>query len=683
MRKKRHGKIPRNRFFIQAILDGFRGMLDLKALLSNPTMFTVAALCAVLFFYFFRDGLLGHWDWFHLIVVMGLFLTWVFASFSVAIALGQGRAETGALRSLKLETLAKRIISKDTKENYETILAPELQIGDLILIEKGDVVPLDGEVIEGVALVDESAVTGESAPVLREAGGDVSALTGGTTLLSDWVVMQVTAKSGEGFLEKMIALVEGAKRSKTPNEKALHVIVSGLCLLFFFATLALPPLVLYMSQGKILLDAFFLASFVVCLIPTTIGGLLPSIGIAGMNRMLQANVLALSPRAIEAAGDVDVLLLDKTGTITLGNRQAVSFFPAPSISLEAITEASYIASLADDTPEGKSIVKLAKEERSELSTFDITNWVIHPFSASKRYSGNETPFGFFKKGAADAIEKDLKRQGACCIPLEVWRDVETISKKGGTPLVVTKDTQVLGAIFLKDIIKPGLKERFFQLRQMGIKTIMVTGDNQLTAAAIAAEAGVDDFLGEASPEKKLEFIRRFQQEGRMVAMTGDGSNDAPALAQADVALAMNNSTQAAREAANLIDLDSNPTKLIEVVHVGKQLLITRGALTTFSIANDLAKYFVLLPVLFFSLSPHFKSWNILNLYSIHSATLSCILFNALIIVLLIPIALRGVRFRATTSENLLKRNLLIWGGVGALFPFLGIVVLDHCLRFLF
>lgn len=673
-------KAPEMRY-MQVLKDGLIGMMNMRALLSNPSIFTVAILCLALCVFFFMDGIRGNWDMFHAIVIIGLMLTWCFASISEAIARGKGKAKATMLRSLKMETSSKRLESKDSKERFTVVPSSALKVGDYILLEKGDTVPVDGEVVEGIALVDESAVTGESAPVLRESGGDISALTGGTTLLSDWVVMYVSVKSGEGFLEKMISLVEGAKRTKTPNEKALQVIVTGFCLLFFFAILALPPLVFYMTSGTLELDPFLLASFVVCLIPTTIGGLLPAIGIAGMNRMLQANVLALSPRAIEAAGDVDALLLDKTGTITLGNRQATACFPAPHVSEEELLEAALFASLADETAEGKSIVKLVKEMGLEMGLkekmYDESRWIMHPFSASTRWSGSQTPFGFFKKGACDAIEKDLHANGCNAIPVEVLRDVETISKKGGTPLVVVKDGVVLGSLFLKDIIKPGLKERFVQLRRMGIKTIMVTGDNQLTAAAIAAEAGVDDFLGEASPEKKLELIRKYQQEGRMVAMSGDGSNDAPALAQADVALAMNNSTQAAREASNLVDLDSNPTKLIEVVAVGKQLLITRGALTTFSIANDIAKYFVMLPVLFFSLSPAFSHWNVLALSSIQSATLACILFNAWIILGLVPIALRGARFTVTSAEKLLSRNVLVWGGSGIIAPFIGIVFFDR------
>lgn len=682
MKKK---KIPTTSLLLrtlQVVRDGFIGMLDLRALLASPTMFTVAMISLTLLIFFCIDGFHGFWDPFHGYVIVGLMLTWCFASMSEAIARGKGKAKASMLRSLKMETPSKRLISKEVKDRYTVVPSSELKVGDYILLEKGDLVPVDGEVVEGIALVDESAVTGESAPVLRESGGDISALTGGTALLSDWVVMYVSVKAGEGFLEKMISLVEGAKRTKTPNEKALHVIVTGFCLLFFFAILALPPLVNYMTQGKVELDPFFLASFVVCLIPTTIGGLLPAIGIAGMNRMLQANVLALSPRAIEAAGDVDVLLLDKTGTITLGNRQAVSVFSAPSISEEELLTGALLSSLADETAEGKSIVKLAREMGTKEDSDDTSQWTQYPFSASTRWSGVETPLGFFKKGAFDAIEKELLTHGYGKIPPEVVQDVESISRQGGTPLVVILDNKVLGVVFLKDIIKPGLKERFVQLRKMGIQTIMVTGDNPLTAAAIAAEAGVDDFLGEASPEKKLEFIRRYQQEGRMVAMSGDGSNDAPALAQADVALAMNNSTQAAREASNLVDLDSNPTKLIEVVGVGKQLLITRGALTTFSIANDIAKYFVMLPVLFFSLSPVFSHWNILGLSSIQSATLACILFNAWIILALVPIALRGARFQAKSAEKLLSRNLLLWGGSGIVAPFVGIVFFDRLISLL-
>ena len=666
--------------FWSVLKDGFLGMFKLRALLASPAIFTVAILSLVLLGFYISEGLSGHWDSFHALVIMGLMLTWGFASLSEAIARGKGKAQATMLRALKLETSSKRLFYEDQKSEYDVVPSSQLAIGDLVLLEKGDIVPVDGEVIEGIALLDESAVTGESAPVLREAGGDMSALTGGTTLLSDWVIMQVTAKAGEGFLEKMISLVEGAKRKKTPNEKALHVVVTGFCLLFFFGIIALPPLVHYLSCGEHELDPFVLASFVVCLIPTTIGGLLPAIGIAGMNRMLQFNVLALSPRAIEAAGDVDALLLDKTGTITLGNRQAVAFYPAPSIAMEELIEGALIASLADETPEGKSIVKLANDLKDKEVLYDMSKWILQPFSASTRWSGNQTPFGYFKKGAFDAIEKDLHLRDHVTIPLEVVQEVENISRKGGTPLVVTRDDTILGSVFLKDIIKPGLKERFVQLREMGIKTIMVTGDNHLTAASIAAEAGVDDFLGEASPEKKLELIRRYQQEGKMVAMSGDGSNDAPALAQADVALAMNNSTQAAREASNLVDLDSNPTKLIEVVSVGKRLLITRGALTTFSIANDIAKYFVMLPVLFFSLSPIFSHWNILSLGSIQSAMLSCILFNAWIILFLVPVALKGVGFRSVGAEQLLTKNLLVWGGAGVLAPFFGIFLFDRFIQ---
>ena len=679
-KKKKVPTAPLFTRILSVIKDGLAGMIDLRALIASPTMFTVAIISLALLIFFCIDGYHGLWDAFHGYVIIGLMLTWCFASMSEAIARGKGKAKATMLRSLKMTTPSKRLVSREAKDRYTIVASSELKIGDYVLLEKGDTVPVDGEVIEGVALVDESAVTGESAPVLRESGGDISALTGGTTLLSDWVVMHVSRQPGEGFLEKMISLVEGAKRTKTPNEKALHVIVTGFCLLFFFAILALPPLVRYMTLGRVELDPFLLASFVVCLIPTTIGGLLPAIGIAGMNRMLQANVLALSPRAIEAAGDVDALLLDKTGTITLGNRQAVHVFPAQGVTEEELLEGALIASLSDETAEGKSILKLARELGTQEDGFDKSGWIQHPFSASTRWSGVETPFGFFKKGAFDAIEKDLLAHGYGTISEQVVQDVESISRQGGTPLVVIKDNKVLGSIFLKDIIKPGLKERFLQLREMGIQTIMVTGDNQLTAAAIAAEAGVDDFLGEASPEKKLEFIRRYQQEGRMVAMSGDGSNDAPALAQADVALAMNNSTQAAREASNLVDLDSNPTKLIEVVAVGKQLLITRGALTTFSIANDIAKYFVMLPVLFFSLSPVFSHWNILSLSSIQSATLACILFNAWIILALVPIALRGARFQAKNAEQLLSRNLVLWGGSGILAPFIGVVFFDRLIR---
>jgi potassium-transporting ATPase ATP-binding subunit len=680
----RHGKRERQALTTWEMICGatplaFQKLLQVRRLLQNPTMsvvFFVNLLLTLFLIYEWMNGsqLLG----FHALTLFCLWLTSLFANFSEAVAEGRGKAQAASLRALQTETTAKRLFNAKDKEHYEELPASELQVDDVVLVAKGDIVPCDGEVIEGVSLVDESAVTGESAPVVREAGGDVSALTGGTVILSDWVVMRVTARSGEGFLEKMIQLVEGAKRRKTPNEEALHIVLTGFTLIFLIVVATLNPLFhcesSFLGLG-LLLDPFVIVSLLVCLIPTTIGGLLPAIGIAGIDRMVRHNMLALTPSAVEAAGDVDTLLLDKTGTITLGNRQAAEFFPAPSISVDELAQAALIASISDDTAEGKSIVKLARETYNCKETYDSAAWSFIPFTAKTRMSGVDAQIGAFRKGALDAIEGMLHRSGGT-VPKEVVDQVNAISTRGGTPLVVTKNNVVLGSIFLKDIIKPGLKERFVQLRKMGIRTVMITGDNQLTAVAIAAEAGVDECFGQVTPEDKLRIIERFQSEGHLVAMTGDGTNDAPALAKADVAMAMNSGTQAAREAANMVDLDSDPTKLIEAVGIGKQLLMTRGALTTFSIANDVAKYFVMIPVVFLPICPQLNIFNIMNLYSGATAILSCVIFNAFIILGLVPLALKGVRYEAVDAHRLFCRNLWIWGSGGVFVPFVGIKAID-------
>jgi K+-transporting ATPase ATPase B chain len=621
--------------------------------------------------------------WFHFGILFSLWLTSLFANFAEAVAEGRGKAQAASLRALQTQTQAKRLVDQADKSRYEQVWASDLEVGDLVLLSKGDIIPCDGEVIEGVSLVDESAVTGESAPVVRESGGDVSAVTGGTTIVSDTIVMRVTSRSGEGFLERMIQLVEGAKRRKTPNEEALHIVLAGFTLVFLIVVATLEPLyrcsTLFLGLERSL-DPYIVVSLLVCLIPTTIGGLLPAISIAGMDRMVRYNVLALTPRAVEAAGDVDTLLLDKTGTITLGNRQASEFFCAPGVTIEELAEGALVSSLADETAEGKSIVRLARDTYGCNPELDALSWTFIPFTAKTRMSGADTNNGAFRKGALDSIEVLMKGLGSN-VPDDVKRQVEKISKGGGTPLVVAKDGKVLGSIFLKDVVKPGLKERFVQLRKMGIRTVMITGDNQLTAAAIAAEAGVDECFGQVTPEEKLRIIEKYQQKGHLVAMTGDGSNDAPALAKADVAMAMNSGTQAAREAANLVDLDSDPTKLIEAVGIGKQLLMTRGALTTFSIANDVAKYFVLIPVVFLPICPQLATFNIMNLYSTSSACLSCVIFNALIILMLVPLALRGVRYRSVDAHRMFCRNLQIWGTSGLFLPFFGIKAIDMVISY--
>jgi K+-transporting ATPase ATPase B chain len=611
-------------------------------------------------------------------VSVWLWFTVLFANFAEAMAEGRAKAHADTLRKSRTEVTARRLIRED-EQLYEVLSAGVLKKGDVVLVMTGEVLPGDGEVIKGAASVDESAVTGESAPVIRESGGDRSAVTGGTRVLSDWLVVRVTADPGESFLDRMIAMVEGAKRQKTPNEIALNILLAGLTIVFLVVCATLLPFSLYAveSSGQgTPVPVTVLVALLVCLAPTTIGALLSAIGIAGMNRLSEANVVAMSGRAVEAAGDVDVLLLDKTGTITLGNRQATEFLPAEGVTVEQLADAAQLASLADETPEGRSIVVLAKRQYAlRARSIEEMGAKFVPFSAETRMSGVDLGGREIRKGAADAVEAFVSRRGGR-FPDAVRTAVETIARSGGTPLVVADGARVLGVIHLKDIVKGGIRERFLELRRMGIKTVMITGDNPMTAAAIAAEAGVDDFLAQATPERKLELIRRCQEGGHLVAMTGDGTNDAPALAQADVAVAMNTGTQAAKEAGNMVDLDSNPTKLIEIVETGKQLLMTRGALTTFSIANDVAKYFAIIPAAFAATYPPLWRLNIMNLASSESAILSAVIFNAIIIVFLIPLALKGVKYRPMPATQLLRRNLLIYGVGGLIVPFIGIKLID-------
>ena len=602
-------------------------------------------------------------------ITVWLWFTVLFANFAEAIAEGRGKAQAKALRGTRSQTKAKKLDGDKTTQ----VDATELRKDDIVLVEAGDIIPSDGEIVEGMASVDESAVTGESAPVIRESGGDKSSVTGGTRVLSDWIKVRVTANPGETFLDRMIHLVEGAKRQKTPNEIALTILLIGLTIVFLTAVATIMPYAIYSNA---VISVITLVALLVCLIPTTIGGLLSSIGIAGMDRLLKRNVIAMSGRAVEAAGDVNVLLLDKTGTITLGNRMATEFIPAPGVTPEKLADAAQLSSLADETPEGRSIVVLAKEQYNlrerDLASLDA---IFIPFTAQTRMSGVDIRGQQIRKGAIDAMRKYVEIYGGQ-FPPEVKNTCETIAKAGGTPLVVAQDSLILGVIHLKDIVKGGIKERFKELRQMGIKTVMITGDNPLTAAAIAAEAGVDDFLAEATPEAKLKLIREYQDKGLLVAMTGDGTNDAPALAQADVGVAMNSGTQAAKEAGNMVDLDSNPTKLIEVVEIGKQLLMTRGALTTFSIANDVAKYFAIIPAMFSGAYPVLNVFNIMGLTTPESAILSAVIFNALVIIALIPLALRGVKYRSVGAHVILKNNLLIYGLGGLIVPFVGIKIID-------
>ena len=623
---------------------------------------------------------------FILAVTLWLWFTVLFANFAEALAEGRSKAQAASLRSAKKDVMAKKLNEPHPKSPIRILTASDLRKGDVVLVETGDVIPADGEVIDGVASVDESAITGESAPVIRESGGDFSSVTGGTRVLSDWIVVRVTANPGEAFLDRMIAMVEGAKRQKTPNEIALTILLVALTIVMLLATATLLPFSMFSveaAKAGHVVTITALVALLVCLIPTTIGGLLSAIGVAGMSRMMQANVIATSGRAVEAAGDVDVLLLDKTGTITLGNRQASQFVPAPGLSEEALADAAQLSSLADETPEGRSIVVLAKQ-RFNIRQRDMASLqaVFLAFTAQTRMSGVDLPGREIRKGAADAVKHYVEANGGR-FPNEVSNAVAEVARRGSTPLVVAENSErgarVLGVIELKDVVKGGIKERFAELRKMGIKTIMVTGDNRLTAAAIAAEAGVDDFLAEATPEAKLATIRAHQAEGRLVAMTGDGTNDAPALAQADVAVAMNTGTQAAKEAGNMVDLDSNPTKLIEIVEIGKQMLMTRGSLTTFSIANDVAKYFAIIPAAFATTYPALNALNVMHLATPASAIMSAVIFNALIIVLLIPLALKGVRYRALGAAILLRRNLLVYGLGGIIVPFIGIKLIDMVL----
>jgi K+-transporting ATPase ATPase B chain len=668
--------------------------LDPRHQVRNPVMFVVL-VGSVLTTALFVQALGGRGEapaTFILAISLWLWFTVLFANFAEAMAEGRGKAQADALRKSRRDIVARRLervpehgAFDPTRAHFLSTTSADLRKGHLVFVAAGEFIPSDGEIVIGVASVDESAITGESAPVIREAGGDRSAVTGGTRVLSDWLVIKVTSDPGETFLDRMIAMVEGAKRQKTPNEIALNILLAGFSIIFLLATVTLLPFSIYsvreVGQGTPI-TVTVLVALLVCLIPTTIGGLLSAIGIAGMDRMIQANVIAMSGRAVEAAGDVDVLLLDKTGTITLGNRQATAFLPADGVAAERLADAAQLASLADETPEGRSIVVLAKEK------YGLRERDIHalgarfvPFSAATRMSGVDLDHRQVRKGAADAIEDWVQTLGGQ-FPAAIQTRVEAIAREGGTPLVVADGAEVMGVIQLKDIVKTRIKDRFAELRRMGIKTVMITGDNPLTAASIAAEAGVDDFLAQATPEKKLELIREHQRGGRLVAMTGDGTNDAPALAQADVAVAMNTGTQAAKEAGNMVDLDSNPTKLIEIVEIGKQLLMTRGALTTFSIANDVAKYFAIIPAAFASTYPVLNRLNVMGLATPESAILSAVIFNALVIIFLIPLALRGVRYRAVGASVLLRDNLLVYGLGGIVVPFIGIKAIDMILAVL-
>lgn len=671
----------------RAVRDSF-AKLDPRVQIQNPVMFLVwlsavmTSVLAVASIFGVRDA--GVPTYYVVAIAVILWLTDLFSNFAEALAEGRGKAQADSLRAAKKDVEAHRIESVEDKEHFTVVPGTELTRGDLVIVRAGEQIPGDGDVIEGAASVDESAITGESAPVVREAGGDRSAVTGGTTVLSDWIIVKISSEPGQSFLDKMIAMVEGAARKKTPNEIALEIFLVALSIVFILVTLALYCYSCF-SVGLNDMDnptaVTTLVALLVCLAPTTIGALLSAIGIAGMSRLNEANVLAMSGRAIEAAGDVDILMLDKTGTITLGNRQAAEFIPVDGIDPAELADAAQLSSLADETPEGRSIVVLAKEQFGLRGrTLEDKGMEFIPFTAATRMSGVNYEGNEIRKGAADSVRTYVEAAGGV-FSKECDEAVEHIAKAGGTPLVVTKNCRVLGVVYLKDIIKSGVKEKFADLRKMGIKTIMVTGDNPLTAAAIAAEAGVDDFLAEATPEGKLEKIREFQREGHLVAMTGDGTNDAPALAQADVAVAMNTGTQAAKEAGNMVDLDSSPTKLIEVVRIGKQLLMTRGSLTTFSVANDMAKYFAIIPALFSPIYPGLDALNILGLASPLSAVLSAIIYNALVIVALIPAALKGVKYREVPSGQLLTHNLLVWGLGGIVAPFVFIKLIDMLLAF--
>jgi K+-transporting ATPase ATPase B chain len=679
---RRSTKLLTGPMFRTAVRDAFV-KLDPRLQIRNPVMFvvflgsiltTVLAVAA----FFGATSQVGE-PWFVAAIAAWLWLTLLFANFAEAVAEGRGKAQADALRATRRDVQARKLRGRSREQGFDRVPASGLRRDDVVFVEANETIPADGEVIDGVASVDESSITGESAPVVRESGGDFSSVTGGTRVLSDWLVVRVTSNPGESFLDRMIAMVEGARRQRTPNEIALSILLAVLTLIFLFATATLAPFsafaVASAGQGTVI-SLVVLVALLVCLIPTTIGGLLSAIGIAGMDRMVRANVIATSGRAVEAAGDVDVLLLDKTGTITLGDRQATEFHPAPGVTERELADTAQLASLADETPEGRSIVVLAKQ-KFQLRGRDLAGLphTFHKFSAQTRMSGVDLEGRPLRKGAADAIRQFIETQDGRW-PAAISTTVDDVARRGATPLVVADGGRVLGVIELQDIVKGGIRDRFAQLRRMGIRTVMVTGDNRLTAAAIAAEAGVDDFLAEATPEAKLTLIRKQQSEGHLVAMCGDGTNDAPALAQADVAVAMNSGTQAAKEAGNMVDLDSNPTKLIEVVEVGKQMLVTRGALTTFSIANDVAKYFAIIPAAFATTYPSLEALNLMRLESPASAILSAVIFNALIIVALVPLALKGVATRAISAAALLRRNLLIYGVGGLIVPFIGIKLID-------
>jgi len=657
--------------FRRALRDSFV-KLNPRKMMKNPVMFLVEAGALLTTILLLRPSNLL----FQSQIAIWLWATVLFANFAEAVAEGRGKAQADALRKAKIETVARKLVDKKREEQ---VPASELHKGDIVVVEANEIIPGDGTIIEGIASVNEAAITGESAPVIREAGGDRSAVTGGTVVLSDRIIVEITSEPGQTFIDRMIKLVEGAERQKTPNEIALDILLAGLTIIFLLATVTLKPFAVYSGSD---VSITVLIALLVCLIPTTIGALLSAIGIAGMDRVLQHNILAMSGRAVEASGDVNVLLLDKTGTITLGNRQAVDFFPAPGVDPSKLAEIAQLSSLADETPEGRSIVILAKEK------YGLRGRELHelgakfvPFTAKTRMSGLDFENGrAIRKGAADAVREFIRARGGD-FPEQVQQEVARIGGEGGTPLVVAEDKRVIGTIYLKDIVKGGMKERFDRLRMMGIRTVMITGDNPLTAAFIAREAGVDDFLAQATPEDKLALIRKEQANGNLVAMTGDGTNDAPALAQADVGMAMNTGTQPAKEAGNMVDLDSNPTKLIEAVEIGKQLLMTRGALTTFSIANDVAKYFAIIPALFLVTFPELQALNIMHLATPESAILSAVIFNALIIVALIPLALRGVEYRPLGAGRILRRNLLLYGVGGVIIPFIGIKIIDVLLHF--
>ncbi|MBI1779496.1 MAG: potassium-transporting ATPase subunit KdpB [Proteobacteria bacterium] len=666
---------------VPAISASFR-KLDPRVMIKNPVMFSVEIVSVLTTIFFLRDlfaggsSVVGAHAAFSGQISLWLWFTVLFANFAEAVAEGRGKAQADTLRKTRTETMAKRLLGTD-RRRFETISAGQLKVGDLTLVEAGDFIPSDGDVAEGIASVDESAITGESAPVIRESGGDRSAVTGGTRMISDWIIVRITAAPGSTFLDRMIQLVEGAVRQKTPNEIALNILLAGMTIIFVFATVTIPSFVAY-AGGAV--SVVVLIALFVTLIPTTIGALLSAIGIAGMDRLIRFNVLAMSGRAVEAAGDVDTLLLDKTGTITLGNRVATAFLPLPGVKEAELADAAQLSSLSDETPEGRSVVVLAKEKyQIRGREMGPLNAKFVPFSAQTRMSGIDVEGQSIRKGAVDAIlehVRALTSNPRMPAPLQLGAIVEKISKSGGTPLAVAKNDRILGVIHLKDIVKGGIRERFAELRRMGIRTVMITGDNPLTAAAIAAESGVDDFLAQATPEQKLKLIRDEQAKGKLVAMCGDGTNDAPALAQADVGVAMNTGTQAAREAGNMVDLDSDPTKLIEIVAIGKQLLMTRGALTTFSIANDVAKYLAIIPAMFMALYPELGVLNVMGLKTPESAILSAIIFNALIIIALIPLSLQGVAYRPSGAASILRRNLLIYGIGGLIVPFVGIKLLD-------